>query len=256
MVLFWIFLRLAVLLATSSKSSITVPHSTHLDKMKRCSLYRSWWGVLLLLQPVVVLGWMGSPLTCGLSRRRSWTGDWNGPLRCHAPLHPPRHRATAVPFKPLFSSFAADGSEYASGDGDFDPEEEEDDAGEALRSKLEDQDEDMEENMEVPTIELQPPPLSKNAGNRFVAIVWDRVLQVDKSKDVLDLHYDRIRLTEDHVMFCRKQNLYNATFNTESMVDVLWSLPMYVLSLFSIFFSLSIYLSLTGCCFVVLLSST
>jgi hypothetical protein len=128
----------------------------------------------------------------------------------------------------LFSSFAADGSEYASGDGDFDPEDEEDDTAEAMRSKGEEEDDDMEENMEVPTIELQPPPLSKNAGNRFVAVVWDRVLQKDKSKDVLDLHYDRIRLTEDHVMFCRKQNLYNFTFNTESMVDVLWSLPMYV----------------------------
>ena len=136
---------------------------------------------------------------------------------------PPRHRSTQV----LFSSFAADGSEYASGDGDFDPEDDEDDVSDALRKTVEDE-EGEEETTETPTIELQPPPLSKNAGNRFVAVVWDRVLQKDKSKDVLDLHYDRIRLTEDHVMFCRKQNLYNETFNTESMVDILWSLPMYV----------------------------
>ena len=37
------------------------------------------------------------------------------------------------------------------------------------------------------------------------------------------MHQDRVALTEDHVMWARKQNLYNETFNTESMADVLWS---------------------------------
>jgi hypothetical protein len=121
----------------------------------------------------------------------------------------------------LYSSFAADGSEYAAGDSDFDQEDEDDDINPTgYREGMDDQED------ETPTIELQPVPLSKNAGNRFVAIVWDRVLQKDTTKDALDLHYDRIRLTEDHVMFCRKKNLYNETFNTESMVDILWSLPM------------------------------
>jgi hypothetical protein len=46
--------------------------------------------------------------------------------------------------------------------------------------------------------------------------------------DALDLHYNRMQHTEDHVMFCRKTNLYNDTFNTESNTDILWSLPMYV----------------------------
>lgn len=137
------------------------------------------------------------------------------------------------------SSFAADGSEYSSADGssggDFDGES--DEAGDKSgigRTSYRDEDDD------TPTVELEPLPLSKNAGNRFVAFVWDRELvhssngkqqqqeEDDNSKDALDLHYDRISLTEEHVMYCRKANLYNETFNTESMVDILWSLPMYV----------------------------
>ena len=95
------------------------------------------------------------------------------------------------------------------------------------------------EDDDTPTVELQPVPISKNAGNRFVAFVWDRELRLaapqqhhhhpdTTTTDPLDWHYDRIQRTEEHVMFCRKQNLYNETFNTESMVDILWSLPMYV----------------------------
>lgn len=91
------------------------------------------------------------------------------------------------------------------------------------RNKRSDRDDDEEE-----TIELQPVPMSKNAGNRFVAVYWDAELKGgrDDDKDALDLHNDRVRLTEEHVMFCRKTNLYNETFNADSMVDVLWSLPM------------------------------
>ena len=86
-------------------------------------------------------------------------------------------------------------------------------------------DDDHEDDDETPTIELGPVPMSKNSGNRFVAIVWDRELDT-KGRDALELHNDRIELTEDHVMFCRKANLYNETFNSDSMVDVIWSLPM------------------------------
>jgi hypothetical protein len=122
----------------------------------------------------------------------------------------------------LLSSFAADGSEYSSMDKKGDIDDDMDRAREYQRSYQDEQEED-----EGATIELQPVPLSKNAGNRFVAIIWDRELDTE-GRDALDLHHDRIQLTEDHVMFCRKANLYNETFNTESMVDVLWSLPMYV----------------------------
>jgi hypothetical protein len=153
----------------------------------------------------------------------------------------------------LFSSFTADGSEYSAGDSDFDTDDDYEDttAASLLRknndNEMEDDDDD-DENRLVPTIELQPPPLSKNAGNRFVAVIWDRVIKnrnqfnnhyPEKRMDMDDDdwykwndHYDRIRYTEEHVMFCRKQNLYNTTFNQHSMVDILWSLPMFVLYCF------------------------
>ena len=83
----------------------------------------------------------------------------------------------------------------------------------------------MSDEDETPTIELQPVPMSKNSGNRFVALVWDRQLDTE-GRDVLDLHQDRVAVTEDHVMFCRKANLYNEEFNTDSMVDVLFSRQM------------------------------
>lgn len=117
----------------------------------------------------------------------------------------------------LHSSFAADGSEYSSADNNDFEDDEEGSSGFG-RGYRDDED-------ETPTIELSPLPLSKNAGNRFVAIVFDRELD-NEGKDELDRHLDRTELTEDHVMFCRKQNLYNETFNQESMVDILWSLPM------------------------------
>lgn len=111
------------------------------------------------------------------------------------------------------SSFAADGSEYSSKEPE-DDDDEMDTPGFGYRQAA-----------DTPTVELQPVPMSKNAGSRFVAFVWDKQLDT-KGRDVLDLHYDRVALTEDHVMFCRKANLYNDTFNTESMVDILWSFPM------------------------------
>lgn len=136
------------------------------------------------------------------------------------PIHHHRHTTRKPFFNALFSSFAADGSEYASESSEFEDEVDVD----VLKSagkRYSDED-------ETPTIELRPLPMSKNAGNRFVAFVWDKELNQLKrnNKDELDLHYDRISLTEDHVMFCRKANLYNESFNTNSSVDVLWSLPI------------------------------
>jgi hypothetical protein len=124
---------------------------------------------------------------------------------------------------PLFmSSFAADGSEYSSKDTDYDNEETA--MNSEYRSDLDD-DDDKESGGDSPTVELQPVSMSKNSGNRFVAFVWDHQLDT-KGRDALDLHSDRDELIEDHVMFCRKRNLYNATFNTDSMVDILYSFPM------------------------------
>ena len=119
---------------------------------------------------------------------------------------------------PLFSSFAADGSEYQADKSDFADDEDDQDLYSNARYR---EDED-----DTPTVELSPVPLSKNAGNRFVAIVWHKKIHPDAY--VVDLHSNRVQYTEDHVMFCRKQNLYNQTFNTESMVDIPWSYQMYV----------------------------
>ena len=117
----------------------------------------------------------------------------------------------------LRSSFAADGSEYSSNDSS-DMDDDDSTAANYDRSYRDEQD-------DTPTVELQPVPMSKNSGNRFVAFLWDQEIDTE-ARDVMDLHNARVELTEDHVMFCRKANLYNETFNSESMVDVVWSLPM------------------------------
>jgi hypothetical protein len=126
------------------------------------------------------------------------------------------------PANQLYSSFAADGSEYSSNrdNNDFDDDDERSMNFGARKAGTYDEEDD------TPTIELQPVPLSKNAGNRFVAVVWDKQLYKSTDIDVLQRHLNRVKLTEDHVMFCRKANLYNDTFNVDSNVDVLWSLQM------------------------------
>lgn len=127
------------------------------------------------------------------------------------------HRSTLSKFGLGMSSFAADGSEYSSKDSDYD----EDDLQNAGNFRGKDPDDDDD----APVQELKPVPMSKNTGNRFVALLWDQELDT-KGRDTMELHIDRNELVEDHVMFCRKRNLYNETFNTDSMVDILRSLPM------------------------------
>lgn len=126
--------------------------------------------------------------------------------------------STIRPSRRLYSSFVGDGSDYSSKESDFDDEDD---------LKMDGIPGGYRRGGETPTIELSPVPMSKNSGNRFVAFVWDQDLDTE-GRNVLDLHYDRIRHTEDHVLFCRKRNLYNETFNNDSMVDILWSYPMYV----------------------------
>lgn len=124
------------------------------------------------------------------------------------------------------SSFSADGSEYSSKDSDYDTDDAESMRGFGGGDNTEDGEDD-----EVETIEQKPVPMSKNAGNRFVALYWDHELEERRAdgKDPREswwLHYDRDDLNEDHVMHCRKRNLYNETFNEDSMVDVMRSLPI------------------------------
>lgn len=117
-------------------------------------------------------------------------------------------------FLPLsMSTYSVDQSDYSPKDSDY--EKDSDWSNSALLDKPT-SGEEFESN------ELSPVPMSKNAGNRFVALLWDRVLDAE-GRDLADLHYQRIQHTEEHVMYCRKANLYNETFNTDSMVDVVWS---------------------------------
>jgi hypothetical protein len=99
------------------------------------------------------------------------------------------------------SSFSADGSEYSSKESDYDFEE-------IDMSRFQKMDESGIMEDDIPTEELQPVPMSKNSGNRFVALYWDHELQND-NRDPWQLHEDRDERNEDHVMFCRKRNLYN-----------------------------------------------
>lgn len=114
----------------------------------------------------------------------------------------------------LKMSFYSDSSDYKSPD-DFDSSEDEKNEFDMPVGDISEED--------SPTIEESPVPMSKNAGNRFLAFVFDKALVGDKNTDPMKLHEQRIELSEDHVMFCRKANLYNETFNTESMADILWS---------------------------------
>jgi hypothetical protein len=114
------------------------------------------------------------------------------------------------------SSFAADGSEYSSKDSDYEDED-------AVNADNFGPDVEEDEDSEVK--ELSPVPMSKNTGNRFVALYWDQDVDIH-GRDGLDLHSDRDELNEDHVMFCRKKNMYNETFNNDSMVDILHSFPL------------------------------
>lgn len=112
------------------------------------------------------------------------------------------------------SSYSSDQSDYSAKDSDY----EKDDGYNDLDSMSN----GYNENADFESRELSPVPMSKNSGNRFVVFYWDRLLDSNK-RDPIELHEARIEHTENHVMYCRKFNLYNETFNVDSMVDVLWS---------------------------------
>ncbi len=119
-------------------------------------------------------------------------------------------------------SFYSDSSDYKSSDSDFTSD---DDSASDVAVPVQNRNEEDDS----PAIEESPVPMSKNSGNRFIALVFDKAIMASKGEsdiDVMKLHQARIDLTEDHVMFCRKANLYNETFNFESMADILWSFQM------------------------------
>ncbi len=128
----------------------------------------------------------------------------------------PRSSSTST-----LNSFYSDSSDYKSSDSDFTSDDESNSAvGVPLAGN---------EEVESPVTEESPVPMSKNSGNRFIALVFDKSIMASRGEldiDVMKLHQERIDLTEEHVMFCRKANLYNETFNQESMADILWSFQM------------------------------
>lgn len=113
-------------------------------------------------------------------------------------------------------SYSADSADYSPKESDYEK------GDELYPSSLGEGEDDDDEDNEFKSVELKPVPMSKNAGNRFIVVLWDRLLDSEK-RHSLDLHDDRIQHTEDHVMYCRKSNLYNETFNADSMVDFLFS---------------------------------
>ena len=100
----------------------------------------------------------------------------------------------------FMSSFAADGSEYSSKKDDY----VDDDTAQRMQYRQGINVDDDEQD-DVETVEEKPVPMSKNAGNRFVAIVWDQDLDT-KNRDALTLHEDRDTLVEDHVMSDHHRN--------------------------------------------------
>jgi len=120
----------------------------------------------------------------------------------------------------LQMSFYSDSSDYKSSESDFSTDEEPmSEFGVPINN---------EDDKGSPSTELTPVPMSKNSGNRFVAVVLDKDMmslnpEANDDLDLMEMHQSRIALTEEHVMFTRKTNLYNETFNTESMADILWS---------------------------------
>lgn len=116
----------------------------------------------------------------------------------------------------------ADGSDYSAGEADY-----ENDGPSSVNNDGDDDGEGMRRlnAMDAPTVEEEPVGPSKNAGQRFLAVVWDdRVDTQGRSREAL--HELRVDTMTDHVLYCRKANLYNETFNYNSMADVFWSYPL------------------------------
>jgi hypothetical protein len=119
--------------------------------------------------------------------------------------------------------------------GEFDDDDEEDEDDEDLDEMYEEEtvaDPEDYPDVEVPIFK-DVEPKKRTAFDFQPLQILEKLDQDDtgfdeyQSDNILwKMHYDRIALTEEHVMWARKQNLYNETFNTESMADILWSYQM------------------------------
>lgn len=131
----------------------------------------------------------------------------------------------------LQMSYVADSSEYGSSDYDGNDGRDDSDADSDAKSVAGVR--GFNEFADVPSIEELPVPMSKNSGSRFVAFVWDKDLDAirvttkgGKRKTREELHDERSEKIEDHILWARKANLYNETFNNNSVADVVWSYPL------------------------------
>lgn len=123
--------------------------------------------------------------------------------------------ARKLPLTSHYMSFVSDGSDYSTTESDYETESEDGTAtegGPGFRPLA----------IDDPAKEEKPVPLSKNSANRFFVFLLDREIDIH-GRDMMELHESRVELTKDHVLFCRKTNLYNETFNYNSMNDVVWS---------------------------------
>jgi uncharacterized protein YciI len=124
------------------------------------------------------------------------------------------------------SSFVSESSDYTAGGGGGDGGDDEDLLDKSAPRRL------VSTAQDAPTMEHEVVGMSRNnVGSRWVALVWDKSLEAIHASEKAprgpwELHFDRISRTEEHILFCRKQNLYNETFNLESRADIVWSYPM------------------------------
>jgi len=137
------------------------------------------------------------------------------------------HHTTTTTTTSLMS-FMADSSDYKADKSDYgeDGKDPAEDAAAPIRGEVDMADVPVTEEVAVPTSR-------NNVGNRFLALVFDRSLcskydlenweENGEENPLTEMHKDRVALTEDHVMWARKQNLYNETFNTDSMADIRFS---------------------------------
>jgi len=126
----------------------------------------------------------------------------------------------------LRMSYVADSSDYSSEDSEIEDESANNDGEDYMGPGY-------REFQDVQAVEEKPIPMSKNAQKRFLVYYYDHDVDahadVDgdgSGRDVWERHDLRQNLMEQHVLWARTANLYNDTFNNNSMADVVWSYPL------------------------------
>jgi len=126
----------------------------------------------------------------------------------------------------LRMSYVADSSDYSSEDSEIEDESANNDGEDYMGPGY-------REFQDVQAVEEKPIPMSKNAQKRFLVYYYDHDVDahadVDgdgSGRDVWERHDLRQNLMEQHVLWARTANLYNHTFNNNSMADVVWSYPL------------------------------